>query len=77
MRPFSDAENARFAELVGRTVIKKSGKPFKSGAKKGTVTGTMLHPTSGHLCYTFAEDDSYVECFRCIEAPAPAEALTC
>lgn len=49
---------------VGKQVRKVSGKPFKSKEKLNTVTAVAVHPITGHLAFTFAEDDSQVECFR-------------
>lgn len=48
-------------------VRKVSGKPFKSGEKVNTVKGECIHPTTNKECWTFVEDDSYVEKFRCEE----------
>lgn len=60
-------------ELVGKLVRKKSGnnnslapKPFKSGRRFNTVKGIVVHPNTGQLAYSFIEDDSIVECSRCI-----------
>ena len=40
-------------EWVGKRVVKISGKPFKSGAKIGTVAGLAVHPKTQRLCFTF------------------------
>jgi hypothetical protein len=48
-------------------VEKKSRKPFKSGEKINTVKGLTKHPKLDIMCYTFYEDDSYVECRQCVE----------
>lgn len=60
-------------ELVGKLVRKKSGnnntlapKPFKSGKKANTVKEVVVHPVMGTPAYSFMEDDSVVECSRCI-----------
>lgn len=50
---------------IGSQVKKKTGKPFKSGNKIGTIIGTCTHPVTNRMCFTFKEDDSYVEAFRC------------
>lgn len=58
-----------WAAITGKRVSKKSGKPFKSGHKINTVIGLTRSSTPnirGRLCYRFKEDDSYVECWRCI-----------
>jgi hypothetical protein len=51
-------------------VIKKSGKPFKSGNKINTVTGETinLQDPKKRLAFTFLEDDSIVSCHQCKEA---------
>ena len=41
-------------------------KPFKSGFKTNTIKGVIEHPILKIAAYTFEEDDSYVECRRCI-----------
>ena len=46
-------------------VQKISTKPFKSGLKINTVKGLTIHPKMKNMCYTFKEDGSYVECWRC------------
>ena len=48
-------------------VIKKSGKPFKSGSTVATVTGVITHPITGRQAYTLLEDGTYVEVIRCLE----------
>jgi hypothetical protein len=50
---------------IGTRVRKISGKPFKSGLKFGTIKGYLDHPTQKIPCYTFYEDDSFVESWRC------------
>lgn len=45
-------------------LVRKDKKPFKSKLKVNTVAGFMQHPVTHHMCFTFVEDDSYVECFR-------------
>lgn len=55
-----------FAPNIGKRVKKKSGKPFKSGEKVNTVTGIVVVKELGDVaCYTFVEDEAWVECFRC------------
>ena len=55
-------------ENIGKKVTKTSAKqkPFKSGLKINTINGVINHPTLNIPAYTFEEDDSYVECRRCI-----------
>jgi hypothetical protein len=52
---------------IGSQVQKFSGNPFKSRLKINTVKGYVQHPKMNNQCYTFVEDDSYVECFRCFK----------
>jgi hypothetical protein len=52
-------------ESIVNKVIKKSGRPFKSTFKVNTIKGVTEHPTTHNPCYTFEEDDSYVECRKC------------
>lgn len=51
---------------LGLKVRKPSGKPFKSGSKVNTITGMSEHFVTKLPTFTFAEDDSQVECFRCM-----------
>lgn len=51
--------------LFGVKVTKTSPKPFKSRLKVNTVKGMIKHPKLDNWCFTFHEDDSYVECHRC------------
>ena len=54
-------------ELIGKQVTKISPKPFKSGSKVNTVRGVIDHPVLHIPAFTFEEDDSHVECRRCVE----------
>lgn len=56
-----------FEDNIGKKVYKhESNKPFKSGRKHNTVKGVIQHPIlKNRLAYTFEEDDTYVECWRC------------
>jgi hypothetical protein len=56
----------KYRSLIGKKVEKVSGKPFKSTYKLNTVKDVFKHPETGYLCFTFEQDESYVECFRCI-----------
>lgn len=58
--PITDPESC-----IGKRVRKGSDRPFKSTFKINTVKGVMLHPTLGVPCFTFEEDESYVEVRRC------------
>ncbi len=50
---------------AGMLVYKPSGKPFKSTRKVNTVKGVVEHPVTKRPCYTFEEDDTYVEVIKC------------
>lgn len=52
-------------KAIGKKAYKKSGKPFKSGEKVGTVKGIVVNPNSGKYAFTFEEDETVVDCFRC------------
>jgi hypothetical protein len=53
---------------VTKTTNKPHGKPnpFKSGQSINTIMGVIFHPILRVPAYIFEEDDSYVECRRCI-----------
>lgn len=53
-------------EFYSGTKVRKDKKPFKSGEKVNTVKGLITHPFLEVPAFTFEEDDSYVECRRCI-----------
>jgi hypothetical protein len=60
-----------YLQNIGRKTHKTSmrnrvPKPFKSGQKINTIKGVINHPTLNIPAYTFEEDDSYVECRRCV-----------
>lgn len=62
-----------FKEWVGRKVHKTSKdgnepKPFKSGRKINTVKEIIEHPILHVPAFTFEEDESFVECRRCLLA---------
>ena len=58
---------AVYYSYIGKQVAKKSKKPFKSGEKVNTVTGVTINEQTGNPAFTFEEDDSNVECFRCTD----------
>lgn len=64
-KPYTETEVRMWNRWIGHSVVKRSGKPFKSGNKVGTVTAIGSHQYTPHLAYTMAEDGSQVECFRC------------
>jgi hypothetical protein len=41
-------------------------RPFKSTFRTNTIKGLIVHPHLKIPAYTFYEDDSYVECRRCV-----------
>lgn len=57
----------RYNAMIGKVVRKKSGKPFKSKSKQNTVKGIAPSMQPGISGFTFVEDDSIVECWRCTE----------
>jgi hypothetical protein len=56
----------KYETNVGKKVRKASPKPFKSGLKVNTVKEIVDHPVLNIPAYTFVEDDSIVECRRCV-----------
>lgn len=73
IQPFNGATHAVWEQMVGTKVIKRTGKPFKSALKVNTVKAMLQHPYTPHKAFSFHEDNSLVECFRCIPAPEGAE----
>lgn len=64
----SDDELSELREFwIGKTVVKYSGKKFKSGKTTATVKDLIIHPITKIPAITFIEDDSYVECRKCFE----------
>lgn len=56
---------------IGKKVRKTSKegtepKPFKSKLKVNTIKGVVKHPILQIPAYTFEEDESIVECRRCV-----------
>ena len=56
---------------IGKRCTKKhrvgvQPKPFKSTFLVNTIKGVIDHPILHIPAYTFEEDDSYVECRRCV-----------
>lgn len=54
-----------FSENIGKKVRKKTNRPFKSQFKVNTIKGITKNPITHKDSYTFEEDDSSVEIFRC------------
>ena len=55
-----------YNKLIGKKVKKLSNKAFKSTLRTNTVKGIINHPQLNIPAFTFEEDESYVECHRCI-----------
>lgn len=55
-----------FNPYIGKIVRKLSNRKFKSGLKENTVKGIISHPHLNIPAFTFVEDESYVECRRCV-----------
>jgi hypothetical protein len=53
--------------LINKKVVKKSGKPFKSGLKVNTVKSVTENPNTNKPAFTFYEDESVVDVFICKE----------
>ncbi len=52
-------------DVIGKTVYKTSGKPFKCGSKLATVSGVVDHPITGNPAYIIKEDGTTVEARMC------------
>lgn len=51
---------------IGDRVRKKSGRPFKSRLKVNTVREVVVNVHTNKRAFAFVEDDSAVNCDRCI-----------
>lgn len=60
----SDTGN-NLEEWIGKKVFKTSGKPFKSQFKVNTVKGVTTNPHTNFPAFTFEEDDSVVDAWKC------------
>lgn len=76
-RVFTEADEKSWRSMVGKRVWKNpkttskfSPKPFKSGLQVNTVKAVVPHGFTPHLAFSFEEDDSLVECWRCSLAPS-------
>lgn len=58
-------EEEGYYELIGKKVVKDSGKPFQSKNKINTVKSVVFHPQRFVLAFSFEEDNSLVECRKC------------
>ncbi len=61
-----DNQIINFGDVIGKNVRKQSNKPFKSGNKMNTVRGIVQHKETPNFAFIFEEDDSEVECWRCV-----------
>lgn len=60
-----------FKQNIGKRTHKTSRqgtepKPFKSGRKINTIKDVVEHPVLKIPAYTFEEDESCVECRKCV-----------
>lgn len=67
MKKFENETIHQYQHLIGHQVYKRSNKPFKSGNKVNTVKSITVHTETARLGFTFEEDDSVVECWRCLK----------
>lgn len=54
----------RYDFKVGDKAVKFSGKPFKSGAKIGTIKELTLNPNSNQPAAVMLEDNSVVDLYQ-------------
>lgn len=64
--PETNDDLEKYKLLLNKQVRKRSNKPFKSGSKVNTPYGIIIHPQTGLFAFIFAEDESNVECWRCV-----------
>lgn len=65
VRIFSEARRQEWQRMIGKAVVKTSGKPFKSGEKTATpLRYEQQHSHTPHPAFAM-DDGSLVECFRC------------
>lgn len=51
---------------IGKVIRKRSKNNFKSGFKYATVEGIIVNKYSGRTGFVFEEDNTVVDCVRCI-----------
>lgn len=66
---YKNNKDIDFSTYIGCIVIKKSKLPFKSGSIYARVKGITINSYSGNEGFSFYEDDSIVDCFRCKLVP--------
>jgi len=65
VKVFSEAQRQQWQRMIGKAVVKTSGKPFKSGEKIATpLRYEEHHLHTPHPAFAM-DDGSLVECFRC------------
>jgi hypothetical protein len=52
-------------DWIGKEIIKKSDKPFKSGKKIGVPIGIEQNPNSLKLAFRMKDDNTLVDCHQC------------
>lgn len=55
-----------YSEWIGKSVVKKSGKPFKSGNKVNTVIDVVVNPNTNRVAFVFSDDYSVVDAHICV-----------
>lgn len=60
--PFAKTELIHCNYFIGRKVMKKSGKPFKSQLQMNTVNSVTINENTNNPAFTFVEDSSVVDC---------------
>lgn len=58
------ANLAKWHAMVGERIVKRSGKPFKSGKKVGVAMAICVHDHTTNPAFLM-DDGSQVECRRC------------
>jgi hypothetical protein len=66
MENFISKTAEEYKLLIGLKCKKTSNKPFKSTFWENTIKNVIQHPVLHIPAFTFNEDESYVECRRCI-----------
>ena len=58
-------EEKKWLSWVGKTICKKSGKPFKSGKINGVIKELTINPYSNKKGFLMEDDNSIVDCHQC------------
>lgn len=59
------SDDIDYSNYIGKTVRKRSKKPFSDGEKIAIVTGITKNPFSGKQAFTF-KNCKIVDCFQCV-----------